>query len=70
MRQTGQPGSDRGALVCSHCGRVVSRLHSAEFSATIPGGKMVHRGDLICEECQRDLGKEFSEEQVFTRPPD
>lgn len=59
----------RGALICSHCGRAVSRLHSAKYDATIPGARPIHHGDLICEDCLRNLNKEFSEEQSYTRPP-
>ena len=61
--------NERGALICTHCGRVAERLHSAEYAATIPGGKRVHHGDLICEDCLRTLNKQFSDEQTYTRPP-
>jgi hypothetical protein len=68
-RHTTEHRGERGALICSHCGRVAARLQSADFAATIPGTTPIHQGDLICEDCIRNLNEQFTDEQSFTRPP-
>lgn len=59
---------EHAALVCSLCREVVDHLFASQWTVVLPTGEVVHRGDLICEDCQRDLRKRFSDEQTFTRP--
>ncbi len=51
---------EHAALRCSLCHEVVGRLFGSRWSVTLPAGQVVHRGDLLCQDCQRDLEKLFS----------
>ena len=57
-------------LVCSHCGQLVGRLSSSRWTVTLPTGETVHRGDLICEDCQRILASLFTAEDSAVLPPE
>lgn len=62
--------AEKTPLICSHCGKLVGRLLASRWTVKLPTGKIVHQGDLICEECQRDLANGFTLEERTLHPPE